>query len=1462
VNRPTKIGKYEVIDIIGRGGMGVVYKATDPHLDRLVAIKMMTAGYGEDPDLLKRFLREAQSTASLQHANIVTVYDSGEQDGSPYLVMEYLEGENLDAIIAARRALTILEKIQFILEACRGLSYAHERGIVHRDIKPANIMFSKNGGVKLVDFGIAHIASNTLTRTGQIMGSIHYMSPEQINGRSVDARTDIFSTGVVLYQLFTYALPFEGESTAATLLKIVHDPPPPLEKFLSVYPMELESIVLRALAKNREDRYPSADEFAMDLLQVHEQLKQEMVNRHLWEAEALLAKGDLTRARDHLLQLLKLDQKHTQAIKILRLVQQRIGKEQGGEQARQLRAKAEESHSKGQFEAALHYLDQAIALDALNPELPKFREVVREAKLKAEGLQQALRRAEAAHERGDLDAARQAADEALGISADNTEAKALYRIIHRDWVERSRQRQLKSLLEVARQEISAGNLTAALNVLKQAEPLDPQGAQVHALIEEVQASREQQRRRKELERINRETEEALNRDDYETASTALEEGLRQFPQDRGLIQLKALAERQRAAAERKLFVRQQIASARQSLDAGRAAEALAGLQSALQKVPQDPQLEALLTMVKERVLREEQEQRRKELERINQEVEHAVNREDFEAASAKVGEGLLRFPQERSLIHLKELVEKQYVAAQREAFVSQQMLGARRLLDGGQAVEALALLQTALQKVPQEPQLQTLLGMVQERVARDEAEQAKSRSVQQAREALSRHAFGEAIRILEAAQVRFVQAAEIDNLLRFVREQEQKENERRTVEDAARRAQQWIAEYQYERAIQLLETTLRQAPDDQLRVILDEARQRSRDYQTGLQSAVAKARQFLREGSAAKAIEFLDAQPASYRSAEQFLEVLKAAKSLPKVQAVTRADQMATVMMNAVAPPVTSRISTPQLPPLQTQTDGISEGPRQPVKRTRSLIAAVASIVLVVGALAIWKYWPSPAPMGTLYVQTNVAAVEVYADGVLKGVTDGDKQLKIPINPGSHEIRVQKEGYDNTASQRIEIAKNAETRVPFELAALPPAAPIFKGTLTVRTNVGAVDVFVDGERKGATGNDKKLEVPDLGVGRHEVRVEKQGYSQLPAQRVDVKKDSVLPVSFTLNESQGPPSYLDIRGNPGAEVSIDGKIFGTVQPDGTLRVQTEPGGHRLELGLNGYQSWSQSVDVKRGKSLPVTAQMTLVPVAKPTATFTGSADRVQQGQSITLTWQTTNASDVTIDGIGAVQPSGSREVTPADTTTYTLTAKGPGGTASAAPVRIAVVPNPRPSIAMFAASALKIQQGESITLTWQTANATETRIDGVGTVQPNGSQQVSPHGSTTYTLTAKGPGGIVSSDPLQITVESKLKTPPPAEAEINETLERLIDAYESLSIDEVKKVYPSVPGQSLKRAFEAAKALRMRLTNRKVSESGDTATVECTETMTYTIGSTPKTAPSVQIVIQLKKTATGWIIDKM
>jgi serine/threonine protein kinase len=273
---PAQIGKYEILDLIGRGGMGVVYKARDTVLGRLVALKVMTSSLADNAEVRERFLREARAVSMLQHANIVVVFELGEHDGNPYIVMEYLDGEPLDCTIRANIALTVLQKIDIILQVSKALQYAHERGIVHRDVKPGNIMLMRDGNVKVVDFGIAHLADHTITRTGLVLGTVSYMSPEQLNGEPVDARTDIFSLGIVFYLLLTGKLPFEGASTAETMMKILLEPPPRLAQFGDVNPPELQPIIDRALAKQREERYQTCAEMAEGLVRVRNRIGMQM----------------------------------------------------------------------------------------------------------------------------------------------------------------------------------------------------------------------------------------------------------------------------------------------------------------------------------------------------------------------------------------------------------------------------------------------------------------------------------------------------------------------------------------------------------------------------------------------------------------------------------------------------------------------------------------------------------------------------------------------------------------------------------------------------------------------------------------------------------------------------------------------------------------------------------------------------------------------------------------------------------------------------------------------------------------------------------------------------------------------------------------------------------------------------------------------------------------------------------
>ncbi len=251
---------------LGGGGMAVVYRARCCFLQRDVTIKVLRPEYYGDEDFVERFRREAQAVASLSHPNIVNVYDVGQEDNIHYIVMEYVEGKNLKEVIRERGPLPIEEAVDIAHQICEGLDHAHEHNIIHRDIKPHNILITKTGRVKVTDFGIARAATAaTVTQTGTIVGSVHYFSPEQAKGEGTGHRSDIYSVGVVLYEMLTGKLAFEGDTPISVILKQVQADPEHPSKLNPAVTPELEKVVLRAMAKNPDYRYQTAGEMAQDL---------------------------------------------------------------------------------------------------------------------------------------------------------------------------------------------------------------------------------------------------------------------------------------------------------------------------------------------------------------------------------------------------------------------------------------------------------------------------------------------------------------------------------------------------------------------------------------------------------------------------------------------------------------------------------------------------------------------------------------------------------------------------------------------------------------------------------------------------------------------------------------------------------------------------------------------------------------------------------------------------------------------------------------------------------------------------------------------------------------------------------------------------------------------------------------------------------------------------------------------
>jgi serine/threonine protein kinase len=264
----SHLGRYEILDELGQGAMGIVYKARDPLIDRVVAIKTinLSLAMDEKEEYEGRFYQEAKAAGRLNHPNIVTIYDVGKSGDVAYIAMELLEGRELRDILDEDQALPVEQVLDITAQVALGLAYAHEHDIVHRDVKPSNIMVVRDGHVKITDFGIARMESASVrTQTGMVLGSPKYMSPEQVTGKAIDQRSDIFSLGVMLYEMLTRQAPFTGENVNAIMYQTLNANPPPPSTLNTAVPAMLNFIVAKALAKNLDDRYQDARELANDL---------------------------------------------------------------------------------------------------------------------------------------------------------------------------------------------------------------------------------------------------------------------------------------------------------------------------------------------------------------------------------------------------------------------------------------------------------------------------------------------------------------------------------------------------------------------------------------------------------------------------------------------------------------------------------------------------------------------------------------------------------------------------------------------------------------------------------------------------------------------------------------------------------------------------------------------------------------------------------------------------------------------------------------------------------------------------------------------------------------------------------------------------------------------------------------------------------------------------------------------
>jgi serine/threonine-protein kinase len=405
-SRPT-IGRYQVESQIGTGGFGRVYKAFDPSVGRPVAIKVLTAL--DSPDLLARFQTEARTTGSLHHPNIVTILDFGEDEGAPYLVMEYLEGQDMQQLSASGQALSLLDKLHVMMQVAEGLQYAHAQGVIHRDVKPANIRVLPGLNVKVMDFGIARLERSSEERrtlTGDVIGTIRYMSPEQFQGRDADVLSDIFAYGVVFYEFLSGQHPFQASDPAGLMYKVISEQPAPLSQVAPGCPHELEQIVLRAMAKDRDARYQSLEELRLDLRSVGQDLQRQKVAELLIEARSRLDADRADLALAYVDRALDLDPANRDVRELRRLAQDSLGATRMASHTESALREAQVQIERGEFEAAHDRLTLALQSfpgDSAISRLLEEVEKTRSEPARASHREAVLKAAQAQIERGQLE---------------------------------------------------------------------------------------------------------------------------------------------------------------------------------------------------------------------------------------------------------------------------------------------------------------------------------------------------------------------------------------------------------------------------------------------------------------------------------------------------------------------------------------------------------------------------------------------------------------------------------------------------------------------------------------------------------------------------------------------------------------------------------------------------------------------------------------------------------------------------------------------------------------------------------------------------------------------------------------------------------------------------------------------------------------------------------------------------
>jgi serine/threonine-protein kinase len=600
---PASIGKYRILSVIGRGGMGVVYRAEDPNIGRQVAIKTVTEGLASDARVLQRIKDEARQVGNLRHDNIIVIYEVGQHEGYPYIVMEYVEGNSLERMIAGDETVSLYQKLRIVEQICQALAYSHRQGIIHRDVKPANVIVRPDGVAKLLDFGIARQEKpeidRNLTGFGNVIGTVPYMAPERLKGAAFNGRSDIFAIGILLYQFLTGQLPFTG-ADYILVNQLLNDTHPPLSKHLDNYPAALDPILDRALAKSPADRYQFADDMASDLEAIIESLEQGFCEELLSKAEALAASGDDQRALDTLDQVLKIDRRNAHGRALKEQLEARVKRKARAAEAAERRRAAQEALDAKDFEAAIRLLEEAVALVPGDPAVTTELEDARARKKTNDRILEFLQQATNARKTGDYTGAKAILERAIQLDTRNSHLRLAYQSLVRQAEDAAHQQSLKSALNAARDAFRQRDYPLTLELLEKVDLIEPGNLEAADLGTATRAALAEEQRRHLLASIEEQLSGVASEQDARRVAAVIQKALETAPNDAVLLRFQSQIDSVLRDHEIRRMVDDTIRHCSALLETA-PAQALDHVRERLAEIPGEPRLLALEARIQTRI---------------------------------------------------------------------------------------------------------------------------------------------------------------------------------------------------------------------------------------------------------------------------------------------------------------------------------------------------------------------------------------------------------------------------------------------------------------------------------------------------------------------------------------------------------------------------------------------------------------------------------------------------------------------------------------------------------------------------------------------------------------------------------------------------------------------------------------------------------------------------------------------